>query len=101
MRLPTLLYLVHRVPFPPDKGDRIRTYQILRYLSQRAAVHLACLDDEGIDDAALKTLQQYCQRVAIANVQGSLRWARAALSLARGRSASEGAFSSPSLRSVI
>ena len=30
-----LLYLTHRVPFPPDKGDRIRTYHTLRFLAVR------------------------------------------------------------------
>ena len=38
-----LLYLVHRMPYPPDKGDRIRNFQILRWLAERASVHLLCL----------------------------------------------------------
>ena len=37
---PNLLYVVHRTPFPPDKGDRIRAFHLLRHLSRRAAVHL-------------------------------------------------------------
>ena len=74
---PRLLYLVHRVPFPPDKGDRIRTFQFLRYLSQKFDVHLASLADEPVEDHVIETLQRYCKRVAVAQIRGPMRWARA------------------------
>ena len=45
---PTILYITHRTPFPPDKGDRIRTFNVLRFLSEQADVHLACLADEPV-----------------------------------------------------
>ena len=48
---PKILYLTHRVPYPPDKGDRIRNYHILAWLARRASVDLACLADEDVDDA--------------------------------------------------
>lgn len=32
------LYLVHRLPYPPDRGDRIRSWQLLRFLAERADV---------------------------------------------------------------
>ncbi len=38
-----LLYLVHRIPYPPDKGDKIRSYHLLKHLSQRYRIHLAPL----------------------------------------------------------
>ncbi len=38
-----LLYLVHRIPFPPNKGDKIRSYHLLRHLAERYAVHLGTL----------------------------------------------------------
>ena len=30
-----LLFLAHRIPYPPNKGDKIRSYHLLRYLSSR------------------------------------------------------------------
>jgi sugar transferase (PEP-CTERM/EpsH1 system associated) len=43
-----VLYLVHRVPYPPDKGDKIRSYHLLKHLSQRYRIHLGTfIDDEG------------------------------------------------------
>jgi polysaccharide biosynthesis protein PslH len=97
---PDLLYVVHRVPYPPDKGDRIRAFQILRYLSQKASVHLACLADEPVEPACLDVLRRYCARVAVFTL-GSWRWIRACGSVASGRTVSEGAFSSPQLRALL
>lgn len=43
-----LLFLAHRIPYPPNKGDKIRSYHLLRHLSQYFTVHLAAfVDDEN------------------------------------------------------
>ncbi|HUR54357.1 MAG TPA: hypothetical protein VMZ71_09510, partial [Gemmataceae bacterium] len=47
-RAARVLYLTHRVPYPPDKGDRIRNFHLLRQLSRRAEVWLGCLADEPV-----------------------------------------------------
>ncbi|MFL9842725.1 TIGR03087 family PEP-CTERM/XrtA system glycosyltransferase [Sphingomonas sp. ST-64] len=44
-----ILFLAHRVPFPPDRGDKIRAYNILRYLSERSRVHLIAFADDPAD----------------------------------------------------
>jgi sugar transferase (PEP-CTERM/EpsH1 system associated) len=90
---PKVLYLVHRVPYPPDKGDRIRNYHILAWLARRASVHLACLADEVGDDE-VGILERFAERVAIVRLGRGSRWLRVASSLALGRTASEGAFQS-------
>lgn len=96
-----LLYLVHRVPYPPDKGDRIRALQVVKYLGRRAALHLACLADEPVDPAALEVLRRYCARVAVVPLGPRSRWLRAALSVARGHTVTEGAFRSPQLQATL
>src|SRR6266496_2116349 len=98
---PALLYLAHRVPYPPDKGDRIRTFQILRHLAQTSDVHLACLADEPVQDYVIDTLRRYCARVAVVNVQSRWRWGRALMSLAMGRTITEGAFDSAQLCRIL
>ncbi len=45
---PNILFLTHRVPHPPNRGDRIRSWNMLRFLSERANVYLACLTDEPV-----------------------------------------------------
>ena len=45
-----ILYLVHRLPFPPNKGDKIRSYHLLRFLASRYKVHLGCFVDDKDDE---------------------------------------------------
>jgi sugar transferase (PEP-CTERM/EpsH1 system associated) len=94
------LYVAHRLPYPPDKGDRIRVFHLLRCLAPRAEVHLACLADEPVADGSVAALRRYCARVAVCRLTWS-RWARALGSLAQGRTVTEGAFSSPALRQTL
>ncbi|MFM9961951.1 MAG: glycosyltransferase [Planctomycetaceae bacterium] len=101
MPRPQLLYLTHRVPHPPNRGDRIRTYHMLRHLSQFADVSLACLADEPVSDETHRELNRLCVRVGIVPVEKRLRWVRAGLSLLRGRTISEGAFQSPALTRLL
>src|SRR5437868_6216430 len=101
MPKPNVLYLVHRLPYPPDKGDRIRAFHVLKWLAQRATIHLACLADEPVRHEAVDTLAQYCARVEVIHLRGWTRWARAFTSLARGRTATEGAFHAPALEATL
>lgn len=36
-----ILFLAHRMPFPPDRGDKIRSHHLLRALAKLAPVHVA------------------------------------------------------------
>jgi sugar transferase (PEP-CTERM/EpsH1 system associated) len=98
---PNVLCLAHRLPYPPDKGDRIRTFHLLQFLAGRARVHLACLADEPVGAEEMAGLERYCERVAIVPVGRWGRRARALASLARGGTATEGAFDVPQLRAVV
>jgi sugar transferase (PEP-CTERM/EpsH1 system associated) len=98
---PKVLYLAHRVPYPPDKGDRIRNYHILSWLARRASVDLACLADEDVDDKSVRTLEMLAHRVAVVRERAGVRWARAAWSFARGLTVTEGAFHSPELCDLL
>lgn len=44
-----LLFLTHRIPYPPNKGDKIRAYHMLRYLQQHFRVHLGAFIDQQDD----------------------------------------------------
>jgi polysaccharide biosynthesis protein PslH len=96
-----ILFLTHRVPFPPNRGDRIRSYHILKFLAARAEVDLACVSDEAVPESSHRELATHCRRVAIAPLSRSGRWARALTSVARGRSATEGLFESTNLRQTL
>ena len=44
-----ILFIAHRVPFPPDRGDKIRSYNELIHLAKLAPVHLAAFADDPRD----------------------------------------------------
>lgn len=44
-----LLYLAHRIPYPPNKGDKIRSYHLLKHLSRNFKVHLGAFVDDPED----------------------------------------------------
>jgi sugar transferase (PEP-CTERM/EpsH1 system associated) len=46
-----ILFLAHRAPFPPDRGDKIRSHHVLRHLAARARVHLVAFGETPADAA--------------------------------------------------
>ena len=55
-----LLYLVHRIPYPPNKGDKIRSYHLLRHLAERYHVHLGTFVDDANDWQYVDTVKDLC-----------------------------------------
>ncbi|MED5546484.1 MAG: TIGR03087 family PEP-CTERM/XrtA system glycosyltransferase [Pseudomonadota bacterium] len=44
-----ILFLAHRLPFPPDRGDKIRSHHVLKALARLAPVHVATFADDPAD----------------------------------------------------
>jgi sugar transferase (PEP-CTERM/EpsH1 system associated) len=44
-----ILFLAHRVPYPPDRGDKIRGFNVLKFLAARKRVHLVAFADDRRD----------------------------------------------------
>ena len=44
-----VLFLAHRVPFPPDRGDKIRSFHVLTHIASFARVHLVAFADDPRD----------------------------------------------------
>lgn len=55
-----LLFLVHRIPFPPNKGDKIRSYRLLDFLRRHYRVHLGTFIDDEYDWAFTGRLEKLC-----------------------------------------
>jgi sugar transferase (PEP-CTERM/EpsH1 system associated) len=98
---PKLLCLVHRVPYPPNRGDRIRSFHLLKFLADLAELHLAFLSEGPPDPETLKVLECYCERVAAVPLGRAARWLSAAWSLGVGRTATEGLFRSARLKRTV
>ncbi|MBC7404380.1 MAG: TIGR03087 family PEP-CTERM/XrtA system glycosyltransferase [Cytophaga sp.] len=55
-----LLLLVHRIPYPPNKGDKIRSYHLLKHLAKSYTVHLGTFIDDQNDLQYIETVKQWC-----------------------------------------
>jgi sugar transferase (PEP-CTERM/EpsH1 system associated) len=55
-----LVFLAHRIPYPPDKGDKIRSWNFLAHLAQRYRVHLGCFVDDPRDWEFADFLRKTC-----------------------------------------
>ena len=56
-----LLFLCHRIPFPPNKGDKIRSFNILKMLNEHYDIYLACFIDDPYDERYVDELKKYCK----------------------------------------
>jgi len=59
----SLLYLVHRIPYPPNKGDKIRSYHLLKRLTETYRVFLGAFVDDPADWEYTKVLSNLCADV--------------------------------------
>lgn len=94
------LFIAHRIPFPPDRGDKIRSHHLLRKLAEFGPVHVAALGETEADFAAEPHLAEvassYCLvRRPVSLLLSGLR------ALATGKPVSLTAFDSPILRQWI
>jgi sugar transferase (PEP-CTERM/EpsH1 system associated) len=90
-----------RVPFPPDRGDKIVTFHEIRHLSQKHEVHVFCLADGGQDLANLPALRDCAASVTAVAVTRLRSRLRSLLALAAGRPLSVAAFDEAELHQAI
>ena len=63
-----LLYLVHRLPYPPNKGDKVRSYHLLKHLAARHEVHLGTFIDDPDDEQHLPRVRELCKSLHVARL---------------------------------
>ena len=80
-----LLFLAHRFPYPPDKGEKIRSWNMIRHLAKTWRVHLGCLSVDGEDTRHLDAGRAVCAEVASFPVSPRAQKLRALARLRPGR----------------
>ena len=60
-----LLVILSRVPYPLDKGDKLRAFNQIKQLSKKNEIILFALDDRNIDEKKLVELKKYCASITI------------------------------------
>ena len=79
-----ILYLVHRLPYPPDKGDKVRSYHLLRHLAARHEVLLGTFVDDPADEPHVETVRRWCAEVMALRLQPRRARIASLSGLARG-----------------
>ena len=64
MAMRNMLFLAHRFPYPPNKGERIRAWNLLQHFSRSWNVYFGCLSDDPDDARHLDTVRPFCAELA-------------------------------------
>ncbi|MDF1831587.1 MAG: TIGR03087 family PEP-CTERM/XrtA system glycosyltransferase [Porticoccaceae bacterium] len=95
---PSLLFLCHRVPFPPNKGDKIRSYHLLRYLSAHYQVYLGAFVDDPFDWQYADKLEKLCEEVKLVKLKPRSARIKSLRALCNGQALSLPYYSSREMR---
>lgn len=101
MKRKKIIFIVSRFPYPLDKGDKLRAYHQLRFLSQHHDIYLMALHMAPISAEARKELEPYCKEIHTFQLQFlTLAW-QVLLSIFHQIPMQVGYFYSPSIRKKI
>ena len=67
-----VFFLLPRVPYPTEKGDKLRAYNHLKQLSMHHEVILCALNDDVLHEDAVKVLSQYAKSVYVIPISKSV-----------------------------
>ena len=96
-----ILFLAHRIPYPPTKGDKIRSFHEIRFLSQSHQISLLCLADDENDLQYSRHLEMYCHSVDVIYLAPHLAKMRALCYLASKTPLSLPYFFSKKLQAIV
>jgi sugar transferase (PEP-CTERM/EpsH1 system associated) len=96
-----ILYLAHRIPFPPNKGDKIRSFHEIKYFSRRHELHLLAFFENPEEACYAEDLRKFCKSVTLVPLHRRLQHARALMAMLSCRPWTLGYFSSPQMRAAV
>ena len=96
-----LLYICHRIPYPPNKGDKIRSYNFLKSLSEKYDVYLAFLIDYKDDIQYITEVAKHSKEIAFDVIDLRRQLISGLTALSRQTPLSVGYFHSKKLQSHI
>jgi sugar transferase (PEP-CTERM/EpsH1 system associated) len=96
-----ILFVCHRLPFPPNRGGKIRPFNMIRHLGQTHNVTVASLAESRDELRDGLGLRDYCSEVIVEMVPKSTRWFRAWKALFSSSPSSSAYFLSPKLHRRI
>jgi sugar transferase (PEP-CTERM/EpsH1 system associated) len=80
-----LIFLAHRMPLPPEKGDNDRAWHMLCHLATHHRVHLGCFSDHPSDERHLASLNEICASVMCIPFRPAAASAKSFAALVQGK----------------
>lgn len=96
-----VLFLTHRLPFAPNRGDRVRAYHIIRQLARRASVHVLSLVHDDEEEAQADSMRREGVAVTTARVSRRRNLVRGAAGLVTSRPLTHLLLDSPDMPAAI
>ena len=96
-----VLFAAHRIPYPPDKGDKIRSWRLLNHLASRFDVHLCAFVDDARDFTHREKLESLCKTVSLIALHPWRARLRSAAGVLTGEPLSFPFYRSPKMRAGI
>ena len=96
-----ILFLCHRMPYPPERGGKIRPFNMIRHLARSHEVTVATLARTAQERADAEGLRRFCDELHVGRLSGFGAWARFGLYGLTGRPATFGYFHSPGLYRTV
>lgn len=96
-----IFFVCQRVPYPPDRGDKIVTFHEIRHLSKKHELHIFCLADGTGDLANIPALRDLAASVTAVPVTRLKSRLRSLWALVGGRALSVAAFDEAALHRAI
>jgi polysaccharide biosynthesis protein PslH len=98
---PALLFLSQRLPYPPNKGEKIRAYHFLCHLAQHYSIYLGCFVDDPHDLAHVAALSPLCTEICAIPINPRTRFLAALPGWLAGMPLSYSLFRRATLRSWL
>ena len=96
-----ILYLAHRIPYPPNKGDKIRSFHEIKYLAKSHLIDLVCFADNPGDVHFQEDLKKYCCNILVVPLKTIWAIQKGLAYLASGRALSVGYFYSKKIQQTV
>ena len=96
-----ILVLTHRLPYAPNRGDRLRVFHILQYLRQRAEVELVSLVHDDHEARHVADVKAFLPHVTAVRVPKWQNRVRAAATLLTNRPLTHALLDAPGLTMAL
>jgi polysaccharide biosynthesis protein PslH len=96
-----ILFVCHRFPYPPNRGGKIRPFQMIRHLAQKHEVTVASLAFTQEEMGAGADLRRHCHEIIAEILPNSTRWPQAVMALPGSTPSSVAYFRSNRLRARV